>query len=111
MNCYGRAAWIDTLQRSGRGCDLNAQEPFSQKSGNRPRSYNPKEAMAHNTYNPGDLPPERYLAWHEWADVQRRAGIKQVRCGKCGLWKTPQELSSKAIKLTRPVCSKCEALE
>lgn len=43
-------------------------------------------------YKPGDLPPEGYLAWHEWAEVQRKAGIKQVQCGRCGLWRTPQEL-------------------
>ena len=30
-------------------------------------------------YKPGDLPPEGYLEWHEWAEVQRKAGIKQIR--------------------------------
>ncbi len=71
------------------------------------------------TYKPGDQPPEGYLAWHEWADVQRKAKIKQVECGKCGLWKTPQELSDKYICFTgttargviittnAPVCNKC----
>ncbi|MFA6213508.1 MAG: hypothetical protein WC714_28990 [Candidatus Obscuribacterales bacterium] len=44
-------------------------------------------------YKPGDMPPEGYLEWHEWAEVQRKAGIKQVACGRCGKWKTPQELS------------------
>jgi hypothetical protein len=51
-------------------------------------------------YEPGDLPPDGYLAWHEWAEVQRKAGIKQVRCGGCGLWRTPQELSGE-------VCARC----
>jgi len=50
--------------------------------------------------------------------VQRKAGIKQVQCGKCGLWKTPQELSGETIQWTArsrkgpvvqaaPVCRKC----
>jgi ribosomal protein S27AE len=71
-------------------------------------------------FKPGDLPPEGYLAWHEWAEVQRKAGIKQVQCGKCGLWRTPQELSGQTMKWTAqsrkgpveqtaPVCSKCAA--
>jgi len=70
-------------------------------------------------YRPGDLPPEGYLAWHEWAEVQRKAGIKQVECGRCGLWKTPQELSGDTIafnarhkngrsaNLELPVCLNC----
>jgi len=45
------------------------------------------------TYQPGDLPPEGYLEWHEWADVQRKAGIEQAPCVHCRKWKTPQELS------------------
>lgn len=46
------------------------------------------------TYKPGDLPPQGYLQWHEWAEVQRKAGIKQVQCPTCALWQTPQELST-----------------
>lgn len=48
-------------------------------------------------YKPGDLPPEGYLAWHEWAEVQRKAGIRQRQCPGCGLWRTPQELSTREI--------------
>lgn len=71
------------------------------------------------TFKPGDLPPDGYLAWHEWADVQRKAGIRQVECGVCGLWRTPQELSDQertftgrtrsgqAIERRLPVCAKC----
>lgn len=72
-------------------------------------------------FKPGDLPPEGYLAWHEWAEVQRKAGIKQVQCGICAKWKTPQELSGmtvttmasrtkrgpRNVALTSPVCTKC----
>jgi hypothetical protein len=69
-------------------------------------------------YKPGDLPPEGYLAWHEWADVQRKAGIKQVECGRCGKYKTPQELSDQTdtfeaksrkgpVTVTTSVCTKC----
>jgi len=71
-------------------------------------------------FRPGDLPPlpGDYLAWCEWAEVQRRAGIKQVECGRCGKWKTPQELSSLQdeyeaqgrngpVVVVTPVCSCC----
>jgi hypothetical protein len=72
-------------------------------------------------FKPGDLPPDGYLAWHEWAEVQEKAGLKQVKCGKCGLFKYPQELSNETVTLrarTRlgavvtwpePVCIKCAA--
>lgn len=75
--------------------------------------------LEQDTYKPGDQPPEGYLAWHEWAEVQHKAGIKQVECGKCGLWKTPQELSTKTVEyrakdthgsqvfLGYSVCCKC----
>ena len=42
-------------------------------------------------FKPGDPPPTGYLEWHEWAEVQRKAGIKQSMCTRCGLWRTPQE--------------------
>lgn len=70
-------------------------------------------------YKPGDLPPDGYLQWHEWAEVQRKAGIKQVVCPSCGLWRTPQELSTHEMRWTvmngrgEPIdqsafqCSKC----
>jgi hypothetical protein len=52
------------------------------------------------TYKPGDLPPEGYLQWHEWAEVQRKAGIKQVECPTCSKWQTPQELSTREVRWT-----------
>jgi len=72
-----------------------------------------------STYKPGDLPPEGYLQWHEWAEVQRKAGIKQVQCPTCSLWQTPQELSTheitwvatdrrgKSRKVSQFECAKC----
>ena len=65
------------------------------------------------TYKPGDLPPTGYLEWHEWAEVQRKAGIKQRQCGKCGKWKTPQEMSSRQQLIemrviSLPVCAQCD---
>ncbi len=48
----------------------------------------------------GDLPPKGYLQWHDWAEVQYKAGIKQTQCPTCGLWCTPQELSSHKINWT-----------
>lgn len=44
-------------------------------------------------YKPGDPAPDGYLAWHEWAETQHKAGLRQKECAKCGLWKYPQELS------------------
>ena len=73
------------------------------------------------SYQPGDLPPEGYLQWHEWAEVQRKAGIKQVECGMCSKWQTPQELSGEKmtmkartskgdeVTLEWAVCTKCAA--
>lgn len=74
--------------------------------------------VCEQSYKPGDQPPEGYLAWHEWADVQRKAGIKQVECGRCGRWKTPQELSDQIdryeaisrkgkVTVETAVCLKC----
>jgi hypothetical protein len=70
-------------------------------------------------YQPGDPRLEGYLQWHDWAAVQHKAGLRQVRCGQCGLWKYPQELSGEEIVshpmtgggvvVTRrsPVCKQC----
>jgi hypothetical protein len=46
------------------------------------------------SYNPGDMPPPQgYLEWHEWAEIQHKAGLRQKECGRCGKWYYPQELS------------------
>lgn len=42
-------------------------------------------------FKPGDPSPSGYAAFHEWAAVQSKAGIKQLRCPTCGLWRFPQE--------------------
>ena len=37
-------------------------------------------------FKPGDLPPDGYLAWHEWAEVQSRKGpvvVETVVCTEC----------------------------
>jgi len=54
------------------------------------------------TFKAGDQPPTGYLAWHEWAEVQHRAGLRQKKCGRCGRWKFPQEMSDTAV------CNKCK---
>ena len=71
-------------------------------------------------YKPGDQAPEGYLAWHEWAEVQHKAGLRQKQCGKCGLWRYPQELSEhtvrwqgftargKRVNQMAPLCLKCD---
>jgi hypothetical protein len=43
-------------------------------------------------YKPGDMPPTGYLDWHEWAEVQHKAGLKQKTCSMCSNWYFPQEL-------------------
>ena len=65
-------------------------------------------------------PPAGYVEWHEWAEAQHNAGIKQIQCAKCGLWNAPHEFSTKTrrfmahelngnSKQVSPVCIKCEA--
>jgi hypothetical protein len=44
-------------------------------------------------FKAGDPPPETYIAWHEWARVQGKAGLKQTRCPRCTRWRFPQELA------------------
>lgn len=73
-------------------------------------------------YRPGDQAPEGYLAWHEWASVQHKAGLRQKKCGRCGLYYYPQELSDTAdsteltgmrkrtqtrVTVETPVCNDC----
>ena len=49
------------------------------------------------TYKPGDPAPKGYLAWHEWAGVQYRAGLRQAMCPECNRWCFPQELSDQTV--------------
>lgn len=69
----------------------------------------------------GDMPPAGYLDWHEWAEVQHKAGLRQVECGACGKWQYPQQLSGKNTefmakdrrgkehKMTMALCLICAA--
>lgn len=58
-------------------------------------------------FNPGDQAPKGYLEWHEWADVQHKAGLRQKECGRCGKWKYPQELSTQYDRLDAQLCNEC----
>jgi hypothetical protein len=74
-----------------------------------------------DVWKPGDQPPEDhdYLGWREWDKVQHKAGLRQQQCGKCGLWKYPQELSAEyqrwtattrggsKYKVVEPLCVGC----
>ncbi len=53
-------------------------------------------------FQPGDPPPGGYLAWHAWAAVQARAGLRQQQCEVCGLWKFPQERCKHEIGSDEP---------
>lgn len=61
-----------------------------------------------DSYKAGDPPPpdHDYNGWHDWAAVQHKAGLRQVRCGQCSLYRFPQELSDQ-LRKRKPVCSKC----
>ncbi len=43
-------------------------------------------------YKPGDPRPSGYNDFFEWAEVQHKAGLRQVLCSRCSKWKFPQEL-------------------
>jgi hypothetical protein len=70
-------------------------------------------------YEVGSQAPEGYLQWHEWAEIQHKAGLRQVQCGQCLLWRYPQELSGAELRyevsdkrgnkrmVSEPVCNKC----
>ena len=76
--------------------------------------------LAGQNYKPGDPAPKGYLAWQEWAEVQHKAGLRQVECGQCGNWKYPHELSGVVVvshpfqrdgtpfNVEDPVCKECE---
>jgi hypothetical protein len=42
-------------------------------------------------YRKGSQPPQGYVAWHEWAAAQAKAGLKQQKCPQCEHWFFPQE--------------------
>lgn len=39
----------------------------------------------------GTQPPGGYMDWHNWAEAQHKAGLRQKRCRTCGLYMFPQE--------------------
>lgn len=73
-------------------------------------------------FKPGDPAPDGYLAWHEWAGVQHKAGLKQKACDHCGKFKYPQELSDRsrpyrvqtatgdAVWIKSIVCNDCASI-
>lgn len=66
----------------------------------------------------GDMPPAGYLDREEWWHVQKKGGLKQVKCG-CGKWRYPQELSGivqtytainrkgEKVEMSTPICLEC----
>ena len=52
-------------------------------------------------YKVGDPAPEGYLAWHEWARVQYKGGLRQLR-GPCGHWLFPQQHATHRCAIERP---------
>jgi hypothetical protein len=81
----------------------------------------PRGVLSGN-YKPGDPPPSGYLKWLEWAEVQHKAGLRQVRCCQCIKFCYPQELSSRVvlqkarrgrsgpeITVKSPICRRCDA--
>ena len=48
-------------------------------------------------YKPGDPEPSGYLDWHAWAEVQHKAGLRQVQCPNCCRWRYPFQLSTREV--------------
>lgn len=74
------------------------------------------------SYKAGSQAPTGYLQWHAWAEVQHKAGLRQKQCGRCGLWRFPQQLSAATDKATlqsrkgpvtveTPICNDCGTQE
>ena len=59
-------------------------------------------------YKAGDPCPTGYIARQEWANAQHRAGLRQVRCGRCSRWKFPQQLSQAKGRVQ--TCLECEGV-
>ena len=71
----------------------------------------------------GTQPPAGYVDWHNWAEAQYKAGIRQTRCPQCQLWNFPQEMSAvkytisatttkwgnTKVTVTGNICNKCAA--
>lgn len=72
------------------------------------------------TYAVGSMPPKGFLDLEEWWKAQRKGGLRQRECGRCGRWFFPQELSTttittnmhtargKLVQSTAPVCIECD---
>lgn len=54
--------------------------------------------LSQRKYEPGDPAPDGYLAWHEWAEIQAKAGLRQEQCGYCMRWWFPQQLTGLVLK-------------
>lgn len=50
----------------------------------------------------GDPAPDDYMAWHEWARVQHRGGLRQKRTTCCLKYLFPQETCKCAKGGKRP---------
>jgi hypothetical protein len=64
-------------------------------------------------YKAGDPAPHGYIDRQEWADIQAKAGLKQVRCNRCSRWNFPQQLARKVCEVSGvrvPICLECDAM-
>jgi hypothetical protein len=52
-------------------------------------------------YEPGEPPPEGYMAWQDWAHDQYQAGLRQSLSQRCRRYKFPQELAREGV------CKQC----
>jgi len=72
------------------------------------RRYQGAFVAGAGVYRTGAPAPRNYRAWHSWADLQHKAGLRQYRCGRCGLYWFPQELDADATALAgESVCRSC----
>ena len=61
-------------------------------------------------YKPGDMPPGGYCDRQEWARVQLQAGLRQVNCNHCGLFRFPQQLSRTETRTYQAYATKRDAM-
>ena len=51
-----------------------------------------------NSFRAGDPMPSGYLDWHNWAEAQHKAGLRQKRCHCCSKWFYPQQFKEHLVQ-------------
>ena len=59
-------------------------------------------------YKVGDMPPQGYNSWNEWASVQYHGGLRSTQCKMCLRWHYPQEVEGHHCDPKAAIASKKE---